>query len=168
MTIALQLQPAIGTPPVVHYRWDTDTDIFTATLASPARSRAPSGAVEIEGTDGTWLVLDLEGGSLAGVEIALWPDVHRNSALAEPGEVENARILVPLPTSQGGAATVEVEAPLRAEADDAERVVHFRIGDRREIRSVRVGSDLLLDVDRQGCLAGLWFLNVPPYPVTTP
>jgi hypothetical protein len=61
-----------------------------------------------------------------------------------------------------------VEALMRAEADVAEQVVHFRIGDRREARSVRCGSDLLLDVDRQGHLAGLWFLNVPPFPATTP
>lgn len=57
---------------------------------------------------------------------------------------------------------------MRAEADDAERMVYFRIGDRREARSVRFGSDLLLDVDRQGCLAGLWLLNVPPFPAITP
>ncbi len=168
MTIALELQPASGTSPAVHYRWDTETDIFTATLSSPTQLRAPSGAVEIEGSDGTWLVLDLEGRRLVGVEVALWPDVHRNSALAAPREVENAQILVPPPASGHAAAIAEVEAPVRAEADDAERLVHFRIGDRREIRSVRVGSDLLLDVDRQGCLAGLWFLNMPPYPVTTP
>jgi hypothetical protein len=65
-------------------------------------------------------------------------------------------------------ATMEVEAPMRAEADDAERIVYFRIGDRREARSIRFGSDLLLDVDRQDRLAGLWLLNVPPFPATTP
>jgi hypothetical protein len=57
---------------------------------------------------------------------------------------------------------------MRAEADDAERVVYFRIGDRREARSIRLGSDLLLDVDRHDRLAGLWLLNVPPFPATTP
>jgi hypothetical protein len=56
---------------------------------------------------------------------------------------------------------------MRAEADDAERVVYFRIGDRREARSFRLGSDLLVDVDRQDRLAGLWLLNVPPFPVPT-
>lgn len=165
MTIAVELQPITGTPPVVHYRWDTDTDIFTATLAASSAAPAPSGAVEIEGTDGTWLVLDLRGGRLVGVEIALWPDVHRNSTLAAPRDVESADVVVPMRPSPG-AATLEIEAPVRAEADDAEQLVHFRIGERRDVRSVRVGSDLLLDLDRQGCLAGLWFLNVPPFPIT--
>lgn len=165
MTIAVELQPITGTPPAVHYRWDADTDIFTATLSSVSPDRATAGAVEIEGTDGTWLVLDLRGGRLVGVEIALWPDVHRNSTLAAPRDIESADVVVPMRPSPG-VATLEVEAPVRAEADDAERLVHFRIGERRDVRSVRVGSDLLLDLDRQGCLAGLWFLNVPPFPLT--
>ncbi|HET9683953.1 MAG TPA: hypothetical protein VFP15_07620 [Gemmatimonadaceae bacterium] len=165
MTIAVELQPISGTPPAVHYQWDRDTDIFTATLSSPSREPAPSGAVEIEGSDGTWLVLELRGGHLVGVEVALWPDVHRNPTLAPPCDAQSAAVVVPMRASQG-AATVEIEAPVRAEADDAEQLVHFRIGERRHVRSVRVGSDLLLDLDREGCLAGLWFLNVPPFPLT--
>jgi hypothetical protein len=167
MTILLQLKPISGTPPAVHYRWDTDTDIFTATLSSAASVPGSSGAVELEGTDGTWLVLELRGGRLTGVEVALWPDVHRNPQLTAPPPAECAEIVVP--TASGpGPASIEVEAPIRAEADESEQLVHFRIGDRRELRSVHVGSDLLVDVDRQGCLAGLWFLNVPPFPAITP
>jgi hypothetical protein len=167
MTIAVELQSVSGAPPAVHYRWDADTDIFTATLATHRNGAHPAGSVEIEGTDGSWLVLDLYGGRIVGVEVALWPDVHHNSALAAPREAESADILVPM--RDGAApATMEVEAPMRAEADDAERIVYFRIGDRREARSVRVGSELLLDVDRQDRLAGLWLLNVPPFPATTP
>jgi hypothetical protein len=166
MTIPLELQPTTEVPPPVHYRWDADTDIFTAMLPSRAPSAEPSGSVEIEGTDGSWLVLDLRAGRVVGVEVALWPDVHRNSTLAAPRTTERADVVVPL-RSKPGPATLEVEAPVRAEADDAEQVVYFRIGDRREARSIHVGCDLLLDVDRQGRLAGLWFLNVPPFPAPT-
>ena len=134
MTIAVELQPISGTPPAVHYRWDADTDIFTATLGSHGRVAEPSGSVEIEGSDGSWLVLDLRGGRIVGVEVALWPDVHRNSSLAAPRSTESADVVVPLRAS-AGPVTLEVEAPMRAEADDAERVVYFRIGDRREVRS---------------------------------
>jgi hypothetical protein len=167
MTIAVELQPISGTPPAVHYQWDADTDIFTATLGSHGRVSEPSGCVEIEGSDGSWLVLDLRGGRIVGVEVALWPDVHRNPALAAPPSAEIAEVVVPLRPASGPAA-IEVEAPMRAEADDAERVVYFRIGDRREARSIRLGSDHLLDVDRHDRLAGLWLLNVPPFPATTP
>ena len=167
MTFAVELQPVAGAPPAVHYRWDADTDIFTATLSPRDGAGESSGSVEIEGTDGSWLVLDLRGGRVVGVEIALWPDVHHNPVLAAPHAAESVDILVPLRVS-AGPATLEVEAPMRAEADESERVVHFRIGERREARSVRFGSDVLLDVDRRGCLAGLWFLNVPPFPAIAP
>ena len=166
MTIPVELQPTIEAPPAVHYRWDADTDIFTATLPSGPPFAGPSGSVEIEGTDGSWLVLDLRGGRVVGVEVALWPDVHRNSTLAAPRMTERADVVVPR-RSKAEPATLEVEAPMRAESDDAEQVVYFRIGDRRETRSIHVGCDLLLDVDRQGRLAGLWFLNVPPFPAPT-
>jgi hypothetical protein len=167
MTIAVELQPISGAPPSVHYQWDADTDIFTATLAGHGKGAERSGSVEIEGSDGSWLVLDLRGSRIVGVEIALWPDVHRNSTLAAPRSTESADVLVPLRPTEGPAA-LEVEAPMHAEADDEERVVYFRIGDRREAQSIRVGSDLLLDVDPQDRLAGLWLLNVPPFPATTP
>ncbi len=45
-----------------------------------------------------------------------------------------------------------------------ERVIHFRVGARRDVRTVRVGRDLLLEVDSQSRVAGLWLLNVPPFP----
>lgn len=167
MTIAIELEATSEAPPAVHYRWDADTDIFTATLVPANRAAAPAGSVEIEGTDGSWLVLDLRGGRIVGVEIALWPDVHCNPALRAPRATEVADVVIPRGATSGS-VTLELEAPMRAEADDAEQVVYFRIGDRREARSVRFGSDLLIDVDRQGRLAGLWLLNVPPFPVTTP
>jgi hypothetical protein len=63
-----------------------------------------------------------------------------------------------------GGSTLEVDTPMRAEADDAERVIYFRIGVRRGVRTVRPGRDLLLDLDPASRIAGLWLLNVPPFP----
>jgi hypothetical protein len=45
-------------------------------------------------------------------------------------------------------------------------VIHFRVGAQRDVRTVRVGRDLLLDVDPQSRIAGVWLLNVPPFPDT--
>ena len=53
-----------------------------------------------------------------------------------------------------------------AEADTNRRIIHFRVGVRRDVRTVRLGTDLLLDVDPQSRIAGLWMLNVPPSPST--
>ena len=50
------------------------------------------------------------------------------------------------------------------EADEAEQVFHFMLGRRRQTRTVRFARDILVDVDGSNHLAGLWLLNVPPFP----
>src|SRR5574338_83907 len=68
---AVRVEPLNEAPGDVEYRWDTDTDILTANLRVRASSEGASGSVEIEGTDGSWLILDLGGGSIQGVEVAV-------------------------------------------------------------------------------------------------
>jgi hypothetical protein len=80
--------------------------------------------------------------------------------------IEEARVVVPARLPQPGLASLEVETPLAAEADDAEQVIHFRMGPKREIRTVRFARDLLLDLDPRSRISGLWLLNVPPFPST--
>jgi len=164
VSVSVQLQPADSAPPAVDYRWDIDTDILTAKLRSPGDKVGLSGSVELEGSDGSWLILDVAGGSIDGVEVAVWPDVHKRRALAPPA-AEDARVVVPS-SAAGAVASLEVETRLLAESDDAERVIHFRVGAQRDVRTVRVGRDLLLDVDPQSRIAGVWLLNVPPFPDT--
>ena len=198
MRLPVQVEPSGGIPPAVDYRWDADTDILSARVRSigelpVAIERATAsdagasdgnpllplpgdatltGAVELEGRDGSWIVLDLEAGHLAGVEIAVWPNVRRMSSLTPPVDVEDARVRVrgrKRRTERGasGSSALEVTTHLTAEADPAERTIHFRLGAPRQARSVRLGRDLLVDVDAQGDLAGLWLLNVPPVPTVT-
>lgn len=198
MRLPVQVEPSGGVPPAVDYRWDADTDILSARVRSIAElpvaiERAAAtdaalsngdpllplpgdatltGAVELEGRDGSWIVLDLEAGHLAGVEIAVWPNVRRMSSLTPPVDVEDARVRVrgrKRRTERGapGSAALEVTTHLTAEADPSERTIHFRLGAPRQARSVRLGRDLLVDVDAQGDLAGLWLLNVPPVPTLT-
>lgn len=167
MTIVVQLEPSAGALPAVEFRWDADTDILTARLDAPQQGSGASGSVEIEGADGSWLILDVARGRVAGVEVAVWPDVHKRPALAPPPRVEDAHVLVSL-RGEPGHASLELETPMRAEADEAERVIYFRLGSRHAVRTVRPGRDLLLDLDPSGQIAGLWLLNVPPFPVTSP
>jgi hypothetical protein len=123
-----------------------------------------SGSVELEGADGSWLILDVSAGRINGVEVAVWPDVQKRHSLKPPGTVEDAHVVVPSRTSQPDVASLEVETPLIAEADEAERVFHFVLGKRRQTRTVRFARDLLVDLDGSNNLAGLWLLNVPPFP----
>ena len=50
------------------------------------------------------------------------------------------------------------------DADASERTIHFRFGAARSMRAVRVAQDLIFDVDDSSHIAGVWLLNVPPFP----
>lgn len=67
---------------------------------------------------------------------------------------------------QGKRLSVEVDTRLAAEADKAERTIHFRLGVMRDTRTVRIARHILLDIDRRDRIAGLWLLDVPPIPPT--
>jgi hypothetical protein len=164
VNIAVQVEPNAGATPDVDYRWDPDTDILSCQLRPRAVGEGLSGAVELEGNDGSWLILDIASGRINGVEVAVWPDVRKRPVLAPPESVEDARVVIPVRRSKDGIASVEINTPMTAEADNAERVIHFKLGGARETRTVRVGRDLLVDLDTQSRLAGVWLLNVPPFP----
>lgn len=164
MKIPIQVEPAGGAAPAVEYRWDPDTEILSAQLNPRATGTGMSGSVEVEGSDGSWLILDLSAGRINGVEVAVWPEVNKRNTLKPPGTIEDGHVLVPSRRSQAGVASLEVETAVLAEADEAERVFHFTLGKARHTRTVRFARDLLLDLDGSSNLAGLWMLNVPPFP----
>ncbi len=151
----------------VEYRWDADTDILSATLCRKGGAGAPKRtALELEGSDGSWLILDVNAGQISGVEIAVWPNVRKRAELSPPSTVEDACVVVGA-VERGKRLAVEVETKLDAEADRAERTIHFRVGGSRETRTVRIARHLLLDIDGRNRIAGLWLLDVPPFPVPT-
>jgi hypothetical protein len=164
--VSLALEPLAHAPPQVEYRWDIDTDILCAVLVEPPAAGANSASVELEGADGSWLVLDVHDGRLRGIEVAVWPDIQTVPVLRPPA-AEPARVRLVkaprAPLSLGG-ADMEVDVQLTAETDPSERTIHFRVGAEATDRTVSVGRDILLDVDGAGRLAGLWLLNVPPLP----
>ena len=166
MKIPIEVEPANGASAVVEYRWDPDTEILSAQLNPRGKGKGMSGSVELEGSDGSWLILEVSTGCIHGVEVAVWPDVHKRNSLAPPGRVEDGNVLVPSRRSQPGIAALEVETAVLAEADEAERVFHFTLGRKKQARTVRVAKDLLLDIDGSNHLVGLWLLNVPPFPTT--
>jgi hypothetical protein len=162
--IAIQVEPAGEAAPSVEYRWDPDTEILSAQLSPRSSGKGLSGSVELEGADGSWLILDVNAGRINGVEVAVWPEVQMRSKLQPPGKIEDAQVLVPARRSKPGLAALEVETPLLAEADADERVFHFTLGKPKNTRTVRFASDLLMDIDSSNNIVGFWFLNVPPFP----
>ena len=164
MQIAVQVEPAGGAPAPVEYRWDTDTAILSAHVADHGNGSGMSGSVELAGNDGSWVTLDVNGGRVRGVEVAVWPDVRKQSALRPPAEVEAARILVPPRSGDAGVAVLQMDTALVAEANPEESTIHFRLGGRRAARTVRIARDVLIDLDEHDVLSGIWLLNVPPFP----
>jgi hypothetical protein len=167
VNIAVQLEPSAGLPAEVEYTWDADTDILSAQLSPLGAGNGMSGSVGLEGSDGSWLILDVAAGRINGVEIAVWPDVRRMPTLAPPAQIEDAHILVPARRSQPNIASVEMDTHMIAEADAAQRNFHFRLGKPRLTRTIRLARDVLIDVDDKSQISGLWLLNVPPCPAPT-
>lgn len=163
MSIAVRLGPREPKPPRTAYRWDSDTGILSAQV-KPAPSGGTGACVEIEGADGSWIILDLQNECLCGIEIAVWPEVHTRGTLAPPAVVGDETVRLPQDAELDAVASLEVETPMAAESDSQQRIFHFRFGGPRQCRAVRAARDLLLDVDANSHVAGLWLLNVPPSP----
>jgi hypothetical protein len=166
LNVAVHIEPASSPCPAVEYRWDADTDILLARLDGASSGMGMSGSVELEGSDGSWLIIDVSAGRIRGVEVAVWPDVHKRPALVPPVSIEDATIVIPSRASQPGVASLEVDTAIMCEADGDERLIHFRVGQKRDVRTVRLGRDLLIELDTQSRIAGLWLMNVPPFPST--
>lgn len=164
MNIPVRVEPSVASPAVVDYRWDSDTDILSAVMRSTGKGEmARLTALELEGADGSWLILDVRAGRISGIEVAVWPDVKTRAGLAPPAVVEDGTVIVGA-VERGKRLAVEVETTLAAEADGDERTIHFRLGATRETRTVRIARDILVDIDRRDRIAGLWLLDVPPFP----
>jgi hypothetical protein len=163
--IAVQIEPGAEPPPDVEYRWDPDTDILSARLNPAAASDGATGSVEVAGEDGSWLILDLTAGRINGVEVAVWPDVRKKPSLSPPSSTQDGHAVIRAAAPHHELAALEMSTPVIAESDPAERTIHFQLGESRRARTLRLGRDLLVDLDAQSRLAGVWLLNVPPFPL---
>jgi hypothetical protein len=169
MGLAGRVVERTGRMPHIAYRWDPETDILTGAIRSGRKKVGGlTGSVELEGGDGSFVLLDVVGGAICGVEVVVWPDVRTSSVLAPPAQVEEGDVLLPTRRSQASVAAVEVDTALTIETNPSESVFHVRVGPARRATVVRVADGLLVEVDEQDELAGLWLLDVPPFPADEP
>lgn len=167
MNVEARVEPLDGKLPKVSYRWDTDTDILSVACKGVARASGLNGTVDLEGNDGSFVVIDVAGGCLRGVDVVAWPDDTRTlQTLTAPEPSEEARVVFQGRKSQlqPGVAAVELNTALTVEKNQAESVFHLRVGRSRPAAVVRVADRVLVELDKQSRLAGLWFLDVPPFP----
>ena len=89
MGLAGRVVERTGRVPHISYKWDAETDILTGAIKSSRKKAGGlTGSVELEGSDGSFILLDVAGGAICGVEVVVWPDV-RTASLAVPPQVED-------------------------------------------------------------------------------
>ena len=165
MQFEARIEPLTGKLPKVSYRWDPETDILSVACKGTGKTTGLNGTVDLEGGDGSFVVIDVAGGAIHGVDVVTWPDdIRTRDDLAVPEPAKDGRVVFPGRKSQPRVAAVEVDTALTVEKNQTESVLHIRVGRQRAATVVRVGDLLLVEVDKNSRLAGLWFLDVPPFP----
>ena len=165
MQFEARVEPLEGKLPKVSYRWDPETDILSLSCKGVAKGNGLNGTVDLEGADGSFVVIDVAGGALRGVDVVSWPDdVRTVEALAVPEDAKSASVVFPGRRSQPNVAAVEVDTSLTVERNQTESVFHIRVGRSRPSTIVRIADHLLVELDKQSRLVGLWLLDVPPFP----
>lgn len=165
MQFEARIEPLDGKLPKVSYRWDQETDILSVACKGTGKATGLNGTIELEGADGSFVVIDVAGGCLRGVDVVTWPDdIRTRDDLAIPQTAKDGRVVFPSRKSQSGVAAVEVDTALTVEKNQTESVLHIRVGRQRAASVIRVADLLLVEVDKGSRLAGLWFLDVPPFP----
>ena len=165
MQLEARIESLDGKLPRVSYHWDPETDILSVACKGVAKAQGMTGTLDLEGPDGSFVVIDIAGGMLRGLDVVSWPDDIRVVAdLAAPADVKEGQLLIPSRKSQPGVAAVEVDTALTVDKNTDESVFHIRIGRSRPSTTVKVGDLLLVEVDKQAKLSGIWLLEVPPFP----
>jgi len=165
MDFEARIESLGGALPKVSYHWDPETDILSVACKGGAAANGLNGTVDLSGADGSFVVIDVAEGCLRGVDVVAWPDDVRTVVdLTIPEAAKDGRVVFPSRQSQPGVAAVEVDTALTVDKNAAESVFHLRFGRARTVSVVRVADRLLVEVDKQARIAGLWFIDVPPFP----
>lgn len=165
MHFEARIEPLDGKLPKVSYRWDPETDILTVACKGVPKGNGMNGTVDLEGGDGSFVVIDVAGGALRGVDVVTWPDdVRTVASLEPPTATKEGHVTFPDRRSQPGVAAVEVDTALTVDKNSSESVFHIRVGSKRAATVVRIADHMLVEVDKQSRIAGLWLLEVPPFP----
>jgi len=163
MNVETRVEPLEGRLPPVQWRWDVETDILSGGFRQAAGLTGQEASVELSDDEGSVVVLDVVGGVLCGLDVVVWPEVDTVPGLAPPNGARDGQVHLPSGASRKEVSAVEVDTTLSASATADEKVVHLRIGTRREVEVIRVADHLLVELDHKRRLAGFWLTEVPPF-----
>jgi hypothetical protein len=164
MGFVARVEPLSGKLPSVTFKWDPETEILAGHFKGTGKAEGLTGSVELEGSDGSFALLDVAGGRLRGLEVVVWPETQTVVGLTPPAADRRGRLVLPAHESQPGLASVEVDTLMVAEKAPDDSVIHLRVGPPRQVQTVQVADNLLLELDEAGEIAGFWLSKVPPFP----
>jgi len=162
MPLRTVVEPQPQPLPAFDFHWDPETEILAGRHPLPEADGVPAISWEFEGPEGAVVVLETVGDTLCSVEVVVWPDVERAKSLHAPHDAKAARVGFVAPKKEAG-GVVEVDTVITAAAPPSETLIHLSFGTARA-RSVRVADNVVLDLDADGRLAGLWLENLPLFP----
>src|SRR5947199_8377355 len=92
MHFEARIAPLQGKLPKVSYRWDPETDILSVACKGTGKTTGLNGTVDLEGGDGSFVVIDVAGGAIDGVDVVTWPDdIRTRDDLAVPESAKTGR-----------------------------------------------------------------------------
>src|SRR5256885_8774077 len=95
MSFETRIEPLDGRLPKVSYRWDPETDILSVACKGVAKASGLNGTVDLEGDDGSFVLLDVAGGVLRGGGVVSWPgDVPTLDTLAGAEATKEGRAVL--------------------------------------------------------------------------
>lgn len=164
MSLEVRVLPADPGPlPALKWTWEPETDILSGAFPVP-HTTGFTGPVELTDDDGSIVLVDVAGGVVCGLDVAVWPEVETVPGLRAPEGTLAGQALVPSRPARPVAGALEVDTTLSMAVSPDGRTYHLRIGTRRPVDVVRIADHLAVEVDRRNRLAGFWATQVPPRP----
>jgi len=164
VTITTKILPYHDHLKQVEFRWNQETEILAGDLPGVGGEQSTSHTIELGGTQGSYMSLNVQDGILNGIEVVVWPRGHRVEYLVPPKANRIGRLQVTVAGSTGPPGVVELDVPFFCTRDVNGSIVHLVFGARRDVEAVALAKNLIAEVDKAGYLAGLWLIDIPRFP----
>jgi uncharacterized protein YuzE len=151
-TDTVKLDLVRGKPAQAIYAYDDETGILALRLAGADAGSV--GTIELSDLGGGIVLLLTSGGAIDGVEIVVWPVVAPDTRLAPPRPTGAGVVTAP-------AGVDEIECELSCRVDEGGSTLHLVVEGATAEQTIRVADKLMVDLDEDSELAGIWLLQVP-------
>src|SRR2546422_8284098 len=125
MQFEARIEPLTGKLPKVSYRWDPETDILSVACKGTGKTTGLNGTVDLEGGDGSFVVIDVAGGWIHRVDVVTWPDdIRTRATLPIPGPAKGGGVVLPRRKSPARGAGPEADTAVTGDKKAQESGPH--------------------------------------------